>query len=189
MENNYIVTIGRPSYQKNPFFLVDVIKGVHEKHPEVQFYLLGVGYYSPDLEEMNQRIEAYGLKDIVVLKEWADHDATMQYVKDSILYLTVSRYEGLPLAVVEALGLGKCIVASKVVGNVDCVHDGYNGRVLDLNVADFVSAINDLLENPEKIAEYGRNSRELYENEFDIRKRIGMLEDIYRDVAKNNSFQ
>lgn len=127
MENGFIATIGRPSYQKNPFFLVNVIKGVHEKHPEVRFYLLGVGFYSPDLEEMKCQLETYGLKDTVVLKEWADHAMTMQYVKEAILYLTVSRYEGLPLAVLEAMGLGKCIVASKVVGNMDCVRDGYNG--------------------------------------------------------------
>ena len=132
MESNYIVTIGRPSYQKNPFFLVDVIKGVHECHPEIRFYLLGVGFYSPDLEEMKSRLETYGLNDVVILKEWADHDTTMNYVKDSLLYLTVSRYEGMPLAIIEAMALGKCIVASKVVGNIDCVKDGYNGRVLDL---------------------------------------------------------
>lgn len=184
MENEFIVTIGRPSYQKNSFFLTEVIKGVHEKHPEVRFYLLGVGFYSPDLEEMKHQLATYGLEDTVVLKEWADHDTTMQYVKEALLYLTVSRYEGLPLAVVEAMGMGKCIVASKVVGNVDCVKDGYNGRVLDLNVPDFVNAINDLLDHPEKLEAYGRNSRELYEKEFDIKKRIGMLEDIYHKVAK-----
>lgn len=184
MESYYIVTIGRPSYQKNPLFLVDVIKGVHEKHPDILFYLLGVGFYSPDLEEMKSRLEEYRLNDVVILKEWADHDTTMDYVKNSLFYLTVSRYEGLPLAVIEAMALGKCIVASKVVGNVDCVRDGYNGRVLDLRVDEFVDAINELLDNPGRIAEYGRNSRELYEREFDIRKRIGLLEDIYHRVAK-----
>lgn len=183
MESNYIVTIGRPSYQKNPFFLVDVIRGVHEKHPEVLFYLLGVGFYSPDLEEMKSRLEEYGLNDVVILREWADHDMTMECVKNSLLYLTVSRYEGLPLAVIEAMALGKCIVASKVVGNVDCVRDGYNGRVLDLKVDEFVDAINELLDNPRRIADFGRNSHELYEREFDIRKRIGLLEDIYHQMA------
>lgn len=185
MKSNYIVTIGRPSYQKNPFFLVDVIKGVHERHPEIQFFILGVGYYSPNLERMSKQIDAYGLKDVVVLKEWTDHDATMQFVKDSILYLTVARYEGLPLAVIEAMGMGKCIVASKVVGNIDCVKDGFNGRVLDLKVSEFVNAINELLDHPEDIAEYGVNSRFLYEEEFDIRKRIGILENIYHKVANN----
>ncbi len=184
MENQYIVTIGRPSYQKNPFFLVDVIKGVHQRHPEIKFMLLGVGYYSPDLEEMKQKISEYGLEEVVILKDWLGHDETLQYVKDSVLYLTVSRYEGLPLAVVEAMALGKCVVVSNVVGNVDCVRDGYNGLVLDLDVDSFVSSLCDLLDNPDKISEFGRNSKTLYDEEFDIRKRIGLLEDIYVQVAR-----
>ena len=108
----------------------------------------------------------------------------MDYVKNSIMYLTVSRYEGLPLAVVEAMAMGKCVVASKVVGIVDCVRDRYSGRLLDLNVDEFIDAICELLEKPQLLEEYGRNARKLYEDEFDIRKRIGMLEDVYRQVAK-----
>lgn len=184
MENQYIVTIGRPSYQKNPFFLVDVIKGVHARHPEIKFMLLGVGYYSPDLDAMKQKISEYGLDEVVILKDWLGHAETLQYVKDSLLYLTVSRYEGLPLAVVEAMALGKCVVVSNVVGNVDCVRDGYNGLVLDLDVDSFVSSLCDLLDNPDKISQFGRNSKVLYEEEFDIRKRIGLLEDIYAQVAR-----
>lgn len=52
--------------------------------------------------------------------------------KELNVYLTVARYEGLPLAVIEAMSLGKAIVASDVVGNRDCVEDGYNGRLLPL---------------------------------------------------------
>lgn len=51
----------------------------------------------------------------------------MGYVKNALFYLTTSRYEGLPLAVVETMSLGKCIVASDVLGNKDCVKDNYNG--------------------------------------------------------------
>ena len=182
--DNYIVTIGRPSYQKNPFFLVDVINGVHKRYPDVKFYVLGVGFYSPDLEMMRNKIELYGLQEVILLKEWLEHSQTIEYVQNSILYLTVSRYEGLPLAVIEAMAMGKCVIASKVVGNVDCVRDRYNGRVLDLKVDEFVDAICELLENPELLEEYGRNARKLYEEEFDIRKRIGMLEKVYRKVAR-----
>lgn len=183
MNDTYIVTIGRPSYQKNPLFLVEVIKGVYAQHPEVKFMLLGVGYYSPDLDLMKQRISEYGLGDVVVLKEWLSHDETLDLVKDSLFYLTVSRYEGLPLAVVEAMALGKCIVASDVVGNSDCVRNGYNGLLLNLNVKTFVDAICVLLNNPQQIKTFGNNSRTLYESEFNIRNRITMLEAIYNNVA------
>ena len=39
----YITSIGRPSYQKNPLFMVEVAHGIHLKHPDIKFYLLGVG--------------------------------------------------------------------------------------------------------------------------------------------------
>ena len=130
------------------------------------------------------RNSIYNLQDVIVLKEWLDHEHTMEYVKNSILYLTVSRYEGLPLAVIEAMAMGKCIVASKVVGNVDCVKDKYNGRVIDLNVEDFVNSICELIDNRELLEEYSRNSRKMYEDNFDIKKRINLLEDIYLQVAK-----
>ena len=180
----YIVTIGRPSYQKNPFFLVDVINGVHARHADVKFYLLGVGYYSPDLDIMKKKIAELNLDDMIQLLEWIEHDKTLEYVKNSLMYLTVSRYEGLPLAVVEAMAMGKCVIASKVVGNIDCIKDRYNGRILDLDVNLFIDAICELLEKPKMLEEYGKNARQLYEEEFDIRKRIGMLEDVYRQVAK-----
>lgn len=180
----YIVTIGRPSYQKNPIFLIDVINGVHKRYPNIKFYILGVGFYSPDLEEMKNKIEETGLQNVIVLKEWLNHHQTMEYVQNSILYLTVSRYEGLPLAVIEAMAMGKCIIASKVNGNVDCVRDRYNGRVLDLKVDKFVDVICELLENPKLLEQYGWNARRLYQEEFDIRKRIGLLEEIYHGVAK-----
>lgn len=183
MNDTYIVTIGRPSYQKNPLFLVDVIKGVYAKHPEVKFMLLGVGYYSPDLDLMKQKISEYDLGDVVILKEWLSHEETLDLVKDSLFYLTVSRYEGLPLAVVEAMALGKCIVASNVVGNSDCVRNEYNGLLLNLDVDMFVAAICRLLDNPQQIKTFGDNSRTLYESEFNIRNRIAMLEDIYKEVA------
>lgn len=182
-QEKYIVTIGRPSYQKNPIFLVDVISKVHRVHPELKFYLLGVGFYSPELEKMKSRITECGLEDVIVLKDWVDHEQTMDFVRGSYLYLTVARYEGLPLSVVEAMSMGKCIVASKVTGNIDCVRNGYNGLLQGLDEEKFAEALIGLLDDPGRIEEYGRNSRRMYEDSFDIRKRIGSLEAIYYKVS------
>lgn len=179
----YVVTIGRPSYQKNPLFLVDVISRVHKAHPELKFYFLGVGFYSPELENMKDRIAEYGLGDVAVLKDWVNHEQTMDFVRGAYLYLTAARYEGLPLSIVEAMSMGKCIVASKVTGNVDCVRDGCNGILADLDEAEFAAALNGLLDDPGRIEEYGRSSRRMFEEGFDIRKRIALLEAIYYKVS------
>ena len=176
----YICYIGRPSYQKNPFFLVNVIREVHKAYPDIRFYILGVGYYSPDLEQMKRMITQYQLENTIELFPWLSHDETMGYVKNALFYLTTSRYEGLPLAVIEAMSLGKCIVASDVLGNKDCVKDGYNGYLLPLQENLFAKKIIELIEHPDLTETFGKNSRLLFEKDFLIQNRIPYLEAIYK---------
>lgn len=176
----YICYIGRPSYQKNPFFLVNVIREVHKAYPDIRFYILGVGYYSPDLERMKRMITQYQLENTIELFPWLNHNETMGYVKNALFYLTTSRYEGLPLAVIEAMSLGKCIVASDVLGNKDCVKDGYNGYLLPLQENLFAKKIIELIEHPDLTETFGKNSRLLFEKDFLIQNRIPYLEAIYK---------
>lgn len=183
MKEKYICYIGRPSYQKNTFFLLDVVSKTLKKWPEIKFVLLGVGYYSPDLEKMKEIITENHLENKIVLLSWLDHNETLAYVKNSLLYLTVSRYEGLPLSVLEAMSLGKAIVATNVVGNVDCVKDGYNGYLLPIDADVFSEKICYLVENDEVREKMGRNSRLLFEKNFLIENRIHQLEDIYSTIA------
>ncbi len=182
--DKYICYIGRPSYQKNPLFLVEVAKDVHVLHPEVKFALLGVGYYSPELDKVKAKITEYGLKEVISLFPWFDHKDTLKHVKNSIFYLTVARYEGLPLAVIEAMSLGKAIIASDVVGNKDCVRDGYNGRLIPLKRDVFVKAICELVEDEVKRDLYGQHSRILFEQRFLITNRIQELEAIYQSINR-----
>ena len=178
----YVCYIGRPSYQKNTFFLLDVVKAVHERHPEVKFYLLGVGHYSPDMEELKRRVVQYGLEDTFEMVTWLSHEETWKYVDDSLFYLSVARYEGLPQAVIESMSLGKAIVASDVVGNRDCVKDQGNGYLLPLDMPAFVEKVCLLIENEQLREKMGKNSRTIFEHEFLIENRIGYLEDIYRKM-------
>ena len=178
----YITSIGRPSYQKNPLFMVEVAHGIHLKHPDIKFYLLGVGFYSPMLEDMKKLIHQYDMDDTFYLLPWLSHEETLKYVKGSLLYFMTSLYEGLPISVIEAMSLGKAIVASDVLGNKDCVKDGYNGYLLPLKEEVFVEKMNDLIENDEKRKEMEKNSRSYFETNFFIDNRIKALEEIYTEV-------
>lgn len=178
----YITSIGRPSYQKNPLFMVEVAHGIHLKHPDIKFYLLGVGFYSPMLEDMKKLIHKYDMDDTFYLLPWLSHEETLKYVKGSLLYFMTSLYEGLPISVIEAMSLGKAIVASDVLGNKDCVKDGYNGYLLPLKEEVFVEKMNELIENDEKRKGMEKNSRSYFESDFFIDNRIKALEEIYTEV-------
>lgn len=178
----YITSIGRPSYQKNPLFMVEVAHGIHLKHPDIKFYLLGVGFYSPMLEDMKKLIRQYDMDDTFYLLPWLSHEETLKYVKGSMLYFMTSLYEGLPISVIEAMSLGKAIVASDVLGNKDCVKDDYNGYLLPLKEDIFVERMNELIENDGKRKEMEKNSRSYFESDFFIDNRIKALEEIYTEV-------
>ena len=178
----YVTSIGRPSYQKNPLFMVEVAHGVHMKHHDIKFYLLGVGFYSPMLDEMKALIHKYDMDDTFYLLPWLSHGETLQYVKGSLLYFMTSLYEGLPISVIEAMSLGKAIVASNVLGNKDCVKDGYNGYLLPLNKDVFVEKMDELIEDEDKRKEMESNSRTYFESDFFIDNRIKALENIYQDI-------
>ena len=180
----FVISIGRPSYQKNPLLMVEIMKRVHGKHPDVKFYLIGVGFYSPMLDETKALVNKYGLDDFFVLVPWLSHVETLGYLRYAKVYLTTSLYEGLPIAVLEAMAMGKAIVSSDVIGNRDCVKDGKNGVLLPMDADKMADAICRLLEDEALRRNMGEASLRLFEKDFLIDNRIGDLESIYRKFER-----
>jgi len=179
----YACYIGRPSYQKNVLFLLDIVKECKDRGCNLKFVLLGVGYHSPELAEVKQKIQNLHIEDNIMLMPWVSHGDCMEYVRRSSFYLSTAIYEGLPLAVIEAMSVGKAIIASNVVGNKDCVKNGINGYLLPLIVNDFADKIIELAQNDELRDKMGKRSRELFVNEFFIKNRIHLLQEKYENVC------
>ena len=175
----YACYIGRPCYQKNPLFLLDVIKKVKDKGCNLKFILLGVGYHSPELEAMKTKMKELGLEDAIKLEPWISHADCQEYVRKSLFYISTALYEGLPLAIVEAMSNGKAIVASDVVGNRDCVRYGENGYLLPLNAEAYAEKIIQLVNDDELRIKMEKTSRELFLKEFFIENRISYLQNQY----------
>lgn len=175
----YIISIGRPSYQKNPLFMVDVMRKVHEKNKKIKLLLVGVGFHSPLLSDMKSLIVKYDLENVITLLPWSSHSETLGYLKRSAMYLTTSLYEGLPIAVLEAMAMKKAIVASDVIGNKDCIYDNYNGFLLPMDEEIFCKKICSLFVDAKESCRMGENSYELFKKCFCIDTRIIELEEIY----------
>lgn len=178
----YIIYIGRPCYQKNMNLLVDVAEKIQNAGANIKMLLLGVGYYSPSLEELESNLAEKRLEDFVIMKPWLSREETYAYVKDALFYLSTSRYEGLPLSIVEAMCQGKAIVATKVVGNIDCVYDGKNGFLAEEDADQLAESCLRLINDEALRKQMGQASRKIYEEQFDIEKRILKLNEIYNSM-------
>ena len=181
----YICTIGRPSYQKNIELMIDVIDKLKKNFPSIHLVIMGVGYYSPNLESVNNKINKLQLESNVTLLSWISREEIFNIVSNSRLYISTARYEGLPYSVIEALALSKAVVLSDADGNRDLVEDGKNGfLIFEENIEDFKQKITELLNNEDKRLTFEEHSKEIFEKHFNINKTIKDLETIYTNESR-----
>lgn len=96
-DQTVIGNIARMTEQKDPLFLVEVFRILHEEHPEVRLLFVGDGVLRETVED---RVAAYGLGDVCVFAG-ARNDAWRFYSALDVFVLP-SAYEGLGISFVEA---------------------------------------------------------------------------------------
>lgn len=161
--SNYICTVGRPSYQKNIEMLLDVFIEVKKSHKKTHLYIIGAGEYSPNLNKVRQLISANNLENNVSIIPWVSRSNVLSILKNSKLYISTSRYEGMPYAVIESLSLKLPCVVTDVDGNRDLITNDYNGYIVQkTDVLDMSMKIKHLLKDNSKREQFGENAYKYY---------------------------
>ena len=97
--------------------------------------------------------------------------------------MQTSLWEGLPFTVIEAMVLGKPVLATNVVGNKDAVAHEESGYLQDTPEA-FIERINALKRDPALLLQLGRNSASRARDLFDKNKNFKGVKDIYHEALK-----
>lgn len=132
-----VFTLGRICYQKNPTLFNEIAESL----PDVKFVWIGDGELRSQLTSEN--IEITG---------WADRSTAIRYAVNADVFLLPSRWEGLPISLLESMYMKKACVVSNVIGNRDVIHNGENGFVCT-KVEDFVKAIEECQDENGKLTE------------------------------------
>lgn len=99
--------------------------------------------------------------------------------------LLVSRQEGFPLVVLEAMRAGLPVVASNVGGIREAVDDGVTGSLVDRGDADgLAAAIRALVGSPALRGRMGAAGRSAYETRFTIQRTLAATMDVYRELIR-----
>jgi glycosyltransferase involved in cell wall biosynthesis len=185
--DEYICSVGRPSFQKNIELMIDVMDKLRQKKPSIHLVLMGVGFHAPNLESVTSKIDALGLENNITLLEWTDRQDIFHIIHASQLYISTARYEGLPYSIIEALALGKACVVTDADGNRDLIRDDYNGFVIhneDVNA--FSDMVMTLLQDEGIRTRFENASLQRFNSEFNIENTIGNLEKIYLEEIQKN---
>jgi glycosyltransferase involved in cell wall biosynthesis len=120
----HFVYCGRLTLVKRVEFLVRSFQQCVIGGCTKDLYIVGAGECAESLRVL---IEELGLKDRVFLMGGLAHAEALEVVRRSLCLVLVSASEGLPVAILEAMALGKPVISSRVGGVPEVVADGVNG--------------------------------------------------------------
>lgn len=99
------------------------------------------------------------------------------------LVIQTSRWEGLSVALMEAMALAKPVLATNAVGNADLVHAGENGFLCD-RAEEFADRIGFLAGDGALRARFGAASRAIMESRFSVEALLPRWVALYRQAAR-----
>lgn len=126
-----VYTLGRICYQKNPTLFNEIAMML----PDVRFIWIGDGELRNMLTSKN--IEITG---------WIDRSKAIKYAINADVFLLPSRWEGLPISLLESMYMKKVCIVSDIIGNRDVIRDEENGYVCK-ELEEFVNSIKKSREN------------------------------------------
>jgi glycosyltransferase involved in cell wall biosynthesis len=170
-----IAGVGRLNSQKNFSLFLDVAAALTPRFPNLRFLLAGEG---PEEAKLREKAHHLGLADRVVFAGYIA-DTRQVYAAADIL-LMPSRFEGLPMTLLEAMAMNLPVVASKLDGIAEVIEEGREGYLVDsADVSGFVERCAALLENPAKSSELAANARAKTEAHFSVERMTSAVEAIY----------
>lgn len=126
VERKFVIGhVGRFCYQKNQKFLIEIFAEIYKREKNSYLFLLGEGEEQAEIEKL---IEYYHLQHVVKLFGVVSNVA--DYMQAMDLFLLPSRYEGVPVSVLEAQASQlPCVISSEVTREIETEYTDY----LDLN--------------------------------------------------------
>ncbi|MCB9591992.1 MAG: glycosyltransferase family 4 protein [Sandaracinaceae bacterium] len=163
-----LVSVGRLSEQKGQILLVEALGRVKKEGLDFSLVLVGDGEMRAEVEEAIRRND---LEDRVTITGWASGAEVREHILASRAMILPSFAEGLPVVIMEALGLGRPVLSTYVAGIPELVVPKENGWLVPAGSVDALAdAVREVLATPtETLIEYGEAGRRAVLERHDVR--------------------
>ncbi len=180
-----VVTVSRLSPLKGVHYLLEALAMIISHHSNVMLYIVG----DPVIDEHRgyqdvlwQIIKKHNLEAHVKFTGWRTDVLEIVSLMDILVQPSIS--EGLGRSALEAMSLGKPVVASRLGGLREVITDGENGFLVEPgDVRSLAEKISILIKNKELRDSLGKAAKKIIFSEFLIQDHISRLERIWTDMA------
>lgn len=168
LKNKRFIAAGRFIYAKAFDLLIESFQQFAKKNKDWELVIYGVG---EDYEKIKTRIETLGLSDRVKLPGFSDR--MTENMMESSCYLLSSRWEGMPMVILEALEVGLPIISYDISAMIPLVDNGVEGIVVpQFDTGAFARAMLEIAGSEETRIRMGNAGRKKAE-QFTVEKITG----------------
>jgi len=173
-----LLQVGRLTPQKGYDVLFEAVARIADRYPGLAVLAVGEGPLRAQLEEQARRLKIDGVvhflghrEDVADLLNMAD------------LVTLASRSEGMPYTLLEAMGSGRAVVATRIGGIEEVIRqEGTAVLVPTEDAAALATAIAGLLDDPDGAAQMGASAREYIMQNHTAAGMLVQVQAIYQDL-------
>jgi glycosyltransferase involved in cell wall biosynthesis len=170
-----VVCVGRLAGQKGQDILIEALAILSAQVKSIRLLLAGDGETLPELKKLAARLGVAGR--VFFLGRRAD---VPRVIAACDVYAAPSRWEGLNIALAEAMLCGVPCVGASISGQADILKDGVTGVAVPPESPELLAkAITWLLDNPAGALKLSSAAREFIKSGFRMEKMAGMYQEKY----------
>ncbi len=178
--------IGRLVPQKGFDILIESFTKIASQIPDLYLLIIGEG---DDKEKLSSQIRAAGLETRIRLLGYQDRPKVMSILKASDIFVMPSRYEGTPIALLEAAALARPILAACAGGIPELVtHDQHAFLVPTHDPEALAQGFLRLALDREYAQRLGQNAQRRVQERFNPEKQVNETWEAYeRALTRHNA--
>ncbi|MEO7239840.1 MAG: glycosyltransferase [Sphingomicrobium sp.] len=187
-----LALVGRLTAKKGHFSALDALAGLRARRPQLAVRLDCVGA-GPLHQQIKARIAQLSLGGVVRMLGPLDHEAALEVIARADAFVLPSLtapngdMEGIPVALMEAMALGRPVISTQHSGIPELVDDGISGLLAEEgNSAQIATAIARLADDLHLRNSLANEARAKVEKEFDLSRIGAWLRRQYRGLALAN---
>ncbi|MDW7753938.1 MAG: glycosyltransferase family 4 protein [Brevefilum sp.] len=139
------VYVGRLDQNKQVHLIVDASYALQQQYPDIKLLIVGDG---PESSNLTDKVADYGITESVHFAGKQKYEDIPNFLNQSRVFIMASAFEGLPVAMIEALSCGLPVVMPDIGDISDIALDGYNALLIDeVSLDSYVKALSELLTN------------------------------------------
>lgn len=137
-----ILHIGRFSEQKNHLGLLKAFKIINNKYSSSILELIGEGELKDSIEKYVKENNLEGVVEFLGIQS-----NVYSFLNEADIFTLPSKYEGIPMTLIEAMGTGLPIVTTEVGGIPDMLKNNESALITKVNVEEIVEAFERVILN------------------------------------------